>query len=639
MRNLKRNRAQLDPSRNLIQKVCSNKSNVGNQLSSLFSPSLVPFSCVNHSDSQMEKTKYSVYQVFTRLFGNTHTVHHPWGTIAQNGVGKFSDFTPRALNEIKKLGVSHIWYTGVPHHAVIHDYSEIGVTPDHPAVVKGRAGSPYAVKDYYSVNPDLADRPEQRLQEFEALIKRSHQAGLKVIIDIVPNHVARNYHGLNNPAGIDDFGTNDDTSVEYHKDNNFYYIPEQAFELPDFPEPFSPLGGEAHPMLAAPYLESPAKWTGNGAQRAKPHFDDWYETVKINYGVRPDGTKDFDVLPPDFAQESCEVHAQFWRKKSVPDSWQKFKEIALYWLDKGVDGFRYDMAEMVPVEFWSYLNSAIKQVNPDAFLLAEVYQPDRYREYLHLGKMDYLYDKVDLYDGLKAIIQGHAGTDIIAPIQQKVQDIEHHMLHFLDNHDEQRLAHHSFAGSGEKGKPAMLVSTLLSSSPTMIYFGQEVAEPGIENAGFGQPSRTSIFDYIAVPEHQKWFNHGQCDGGLLSDSQRKLRQFYQSLLNFSLSNSAVTGSYIDMYEPNKASLGKWCHAFARWDSKQQILAITNFHAAKPRTIRLIVEAARLGLKDGHYTLIDAISDSIYLPIEVINGIALVDITLAPLAAHALVVSN
>jgi glycosidase len=48
------------------------------------------------------------------------------------------------------------------------------------------------------------------------------------------------------------------------------------------------------------------------------------------------------------------------KDKTVPDSWAKFKDITLYWIDKGVDGFRFDMAEMVPVEFWSYLNSAIK---------------------------------------------------------------------------------------------------------------------------------------------------------------------------------------------------------------------------------------------------------------------------------------
>ncbi|HAH35976.1 MAG TPA: alpha-amylase, partial [Algoriphagus sp.] len=69
-------------------------------------------------------------------------------------------------------------------------------------------------------------------------------------------------------------------------------------------------------------------------------------------------------------------------------------------------GFRFDMAEMVPVEFWSYLNSHIKNTKPDAFLMAEVYQPALYRDYLFKGKMDYLYDKVELYDTLKNIMYG-----------------------------------------------------------------------------------------------------------------------------------------------------------------------------------------------------------------------------------------
>lgn len=437
----------------------------------------------------MYNQKYAIYQVFTRLFGNKNTQHVPWGTIEQNGVGKFNDFTDKALSEIRKLGITHIWYTGVPHHAVINDYKHIGISDNHPSVVKGRAGSPYAVKDYYSVNPDLAENPERRVEEFESLIKRSHNNGLKVILDIVPNHVARHYQGLNNPEGVSDFGAQDDTTLEYHRNNNFYYIPNSSFELPDIAPAFTPLGGEQHPNLRSPFIETPAKWTGNGSRLDKPNFDDWYETVKINYGVRPDGSKDFPELPSDYAQRNYMDHFRFWESVDVPSSWVKFRDIALFWLEKGVDGFRYDMAEMVPVEFWSYLNSSIKMENQDAFLMAEVYQPDLYRDYIHLGKMDYLYDKVDLYDGLKDIMQGKASTAIIPDIQHQMMDIEHHMLHFLDNHDEQRIASPEFVGNPHIAKPAMLVSALLSSSPTMIYFGQEVGEPGAEDAGFGQPSR------------------------------------------------------------------------------------------------------------------------------------------------------
>lgn len=581
----------------------------------------------------MYNQKYAIYQVFTRLFGNKDTQHVPWGTIEQNGVGKFSDFTDKALSEIRKLGMTHIWYTGVPHHALINDYKYIGISDDHPSVVKGRAGSPYAVKDYYSVNPDLADNHEQRLEEFEALIKRSHDHGLKVIIDIVPNHVARHYKGLNNPQGVSDFGAHDDTTLEYHRNNNFYYIPNTPFELPNIEPDFTPLGGEQHLALNSPFVEMPAKWTGNGSRLAKPNFDDWYETVKINYGVRPDGSKDFPELPSNYAQRDCREHFDFWKFIDVPNSWVKFRDIALFWLDKGVDGFRYDMAEMVPVEFWSYLNSSIKMQNPDAFLMAEVYQPDLYRDYIHLGKMDYLYDKVDLYDGLKSVMQGKASTAIIPEIQNQMMDIEHHMLHFLDNHDEQRIASPEFVGDPNIAKPAMLVSTLLSSSPTMIYFGQEVGEPGAEHAGFGQPSRTSIFDYVGVPQHQKWMNHGAFDGGLLNDNEKQLRHFYQKVMNFSLEHSSMTGHYRDLHQSN--NLSDSVYAFLRYDDQELTIVAANFsqHTTEcvclviPRDVIQVIKVA-----DGGYLLNEHIESIQPQELRVEEGVGCFNIELKPLAS-------
>ena len=583
----------------------------------------------------MYNQKYAIYQVFTRLFGNKNTQHVPWGTIEQNGVGKFSDFTDKALSEIRKLGMTHIWYTGVPHHALINDYKHIGISDDHPSVVKGRAGSPYAVKDYYSVNPDLADNPEQRLEEFEALIKRSHDHGLKVIIDIVPNHVARHYEGLNNPQGVSDFGAHDDTTLEYHRDNNFYYIPNSTFELPNIEPDFTPLGGEQHLALNSPFIEVPAKWTGNGSRLAKPNFDDWYETAKINYGVRPDGSKDFPELPSDYAQRDYRDHFDFWKSIDVPNSWVKFRNIALFWLDKGVDGFRYDMAEMVPVEFWSYLNSSIKMQKPDAFLMAEVYQPDLYRDYIHLGKVDYLYDKVDLYDGLKAVMQGKASTAIIPEIQHQMMDIEHHMLHFLDNHDEQRIASPEFLDNPNIAKPAMLVSTLLSSSPTMVYFGQEVGEPGAENAGFGQPSRTSIFDYIGVPQHQKWMNHGAFDGGLLDDSEKQLRYFYQKVMNFSLEHSSMTGHYRDLHQSN--NLSGSVYAFLRYDDQELTIVAANFSQHYTERVCLVIPRdiiQAIKIADGGYLLNEHIESIQQKELLVEEGIGCFNIELRPLASLA-----
>lgn len=546
------------------------------------------------SSESVRQGKPVVYQIFTRLYGNTNTTNKYWGTLEENGVGKFNDINETALKSIKELGVTHVWYTGVPHHAVIRDYTAYGITNDDPDVVKGRAGSPYAVKDYYNVNPDLAVDPAKRLEEFEALIARTHAQGMKVIIDIVPNHVARSYRSMSNPEGVKDFGTEDDASVEYARDNNFYYVVGESFKVPESQNNYQPLGGDVHSLSDGKFDENPAKWTGNGSRLAQPKFDDWYETVKINYGVRPDGKKDFPELPEGYAQQDVKTHAQFWQGKDVPDSWVKFRQIAEYWLAKGVDGFRYDMAEMVPVEFWSYLNSAIKQKNPHAFLLAEVYNPAEYRNYIHLGKMDYLYDKVEMYDGLKAVMQGRSGTEIIAQVQAGMGDIDEHMLHFLENHDEQRIASPEFAGSAEKAKPAMVVSTLISRSPTMVYFGQEVGEAGALDSGFGKPSRTTIFDYAGVPAHQRYMNAGKFDGGQSTEKEKQLREFYRELLNLSQYNAIAEGEYHELHSHNMVASQGYndkLFAFTRSTNTQKLIVVSSFSEEKIGPIKLSLPAA------------------------------------------------
>ncbi|MFH6963593.1 alpha-amylase family glycosyl hydrolase [Flavobacterium plurextorum] len=583
-------------------------------------------------EENSKEHKVVVYQVFTRLFGNKNKTNKPWGTIEENGVGKFNDFTDKALNEIKDLGVTYIWYTGVPHHALVGDYTVYGISNDDPEVVKGRAGSPYAVKDYYNVNPDLAVNPANRLQEFENLIARTHKAGLKLIIDIVPNHIARKYEGKNNPEGVKDFGADDDVNVEYKRDNNFYYIPKTHFEIPDGD---IPLNGEKNPMIDGFFDENPAKWTGNGSRKVKPDQNDWYETVKVNYGIRPDGSKDFPELPAGFDQKSYQEHFAFWQDKDVPDSWKKFKSIALYWTAKGVDGFRYDMAEMVPYEFWSYMNSAIKMKNPKAFLLAEVYNPNEYRNYIRLGKMDYLYDKVETYDKLKDIIRGKSTPDGLSDIQKGMSDIEHHMLHFLDNHDEQRLASPEFAGTPERGKPLMVVSTTLSTSPTMIYFGQEVGEAGNENAGFGTRSRTSIFDYIGVPNHQKWMNDGKFDGGQLSESEKNLRDFYKRLLNFSIKSPALMGSFKEIQSENRQNnvgYDELLYSYVRWSENQKLIIVANFSSEKTSEFELKIPAdviAKWNLKEGEYKLTDQLYQQNSVLLKVENGVGKAKIKILP----------
>ena len=574
-----------------------------------------------------------VYQVFTRLFGNKNTTNKPWGTIEENGVGKFNDFTDKALQEIKKLGVTYIWYTGVPHHDVIRDYTKYGISNDDPDVVKGRAGSPYAVKDYYNVNPDLAVNPAKRLQEFEALIARTHKNGLKVIIDIVPNHIARNYHSLSNPKGVRDFGADDNTSVEYDRNNNFYYIPGKAFEVPTS-DTYKPLNGEKNPLIDGKFNEFPAKWTGNGSRQAKPDINDWYETVKVNYGIKPDGSKDFPELPAGFENKDCKAHYEFWAAKDVPSSWKKFRDIALYWTAKGVDGFRYDMSEMVPYEFWSYMNSAIKMKNPKAFLLAEVYNPKEYRNYIKLGKMDYLYDKVETYDYLKAIIQGKKNPDGLSDIQNNMVDIEHHMAHFLDNHDEQRVASPEFAGTPEKGKPMMVVSATINSSATMLYFGQEVGEDGKENAGFGTHSRTSIFDYVGVPHHQRWMNGGKFDGGQLSKSEADLRDFYKRLLNFTIKSDALMGKFQEIQTINRNETKKYdagLYSYVRYTAKEKLIVVVNFSWVTTSNFELKIPAdviATWKLADGLYNIKDQLYGST-VQLKVTDGKGTIQLSVKP----------
>jgi glycosidase len=602
------------------------------------------FSCKNEPKQTIKteetksvmKKKEVVYQVFTRLFGNTNTNNKPWGTLEENGVGKFNDFTDKALAEIKDLGVTHIWYTGVPHHGVITDYSKYGISNDDPDVVKGRAGSPYAVKDYYNVNPDLAENVENRLQEFEALIERSHNAGLKVLIDIVPNHVARNYQSLTNPEGTTDFGAEDDKTVTYKVNNNFYYNPGESFKVPNWENGYQPLGGENHPKVDGKFEEIPAKWTGNGSRASQPNMNDWYETVKVNYGINPEGQKDFDELPEGFDNEDYKAHYNFWKDKTVPSSWIKFKDIALYWTAKGVDGFRFDMAEMVPVEFWSYMNSHIKMKNPNAFLLAEVYQPHLYRAYIKKGKMDYLYDKVQLYDTLKHVMQGHGSTYNIPPIQEDLKDIEHHMLHFLENHDEQRIASPDFAGSAEKGKPAMVVSATISTSPTMVYFGQEFGEKAEEDLGFGDPTRTSIFDYGSVPSVVRWVNNKQFDGGQSTEAEKNLRDFYKRLLNFTITSDALMGDYQDLQHYNQQNT-EWYNdkvlSFARWSDDEKLIIISNFNAENTYGFELQLPedlVSKLGLKDGEYQVEDQLYKTYTSTLKVENGKAQVRIDIKPL---------
>ena len=500
----------------------------------------------------MKKDKMIIYSVLPRLFGNRKFRRSPGGSKKINGCGKFNDFTTEVLEHYRDMGITHMWYIGVIEHATRTDYSNYGIRRDHPAVVKGEAGSPYAIKDYYDVDPDLAVDIDKRMEEFEQLIARTHEAGLKVIIDFVPNHLSREYHSDAAPEGIKDFGEDDNRHIAFSPDNNYYYIPgEELRGNFDF-----------HAGWDEPYMENPARATGNDKFDSRVSITDWYETVKLNYGVDYAGghVPHFDPLP---------------------DTWLKMRDILLYWAGKGVDGFRCDMAEMVPVEFWHWVIPQVKEVSPSIVFIAEIYNPGLYREYIYNGGFDYLYDKVGLYDTLRAVTCGTESASVITQRWQSLDGLQSRMLNFMENHDEQRLASDFFAGSGEKGKPAMIISATMNTNPAMIYFGQEIGERGMDVEGFsGKDGRTTIFDYWTIRSVKRYYNEGHIGQELLTDKERLLLNFYTRLLNICNEEKAISqGEFFDL---TYANLGGWAYnehrqyAYLRYYEGELILVAVNF---------------------------------------------------------------
>ena len=507
--------------------------------------------------------KIIIYQVFTRLFGHRGNTPVVNGTIEENGCGKLNDFTPSALKKIRELGVTHIWYTGVIRHATMTDYSRYGIPRQHPAVVKGRAGSPYAITDYYDIDPDLAVDVERRMEEFEQLVTRTHRAGLKMIIDFVPNHVARQYKSICKPAGVRDLGEDDNPNEGFNPArNNFYYCPGQAF-MPYF---------DLYHGEKEPYREMPARATGNDCFHNAPGMNDWYETVKLNYGVDyyAGGVGHFEP---------------------IPNTWQKMLDILLFWAGKGVDAFRCDMAEMVPADFWAWATTRVREQYPDIRFIGEVYNPNEYRHYIASG-FDYLYDKVGMYDAMRDVVCHRRDTDAITWAWQQTDDIRDHMLYFLENHDEQRVASDFFAGSGEKAVPALVVNALMQQNPFMLYFGQEWGERGMDAEGFsGRDGRTTIFDYWSL---QPRFN--------------ELTQIYNKVLNIARSEKAVSeGLMFDVMYANQQYRQQY--AFLRKAGKETLLVVANF-ADVPVTIDITIPSHAfdyLDLLEKAYKAVDLLS--------------------------------
>ena len=488
----------------------------------------------------MASNKIVIYQIFTRLYGNRNTTRQEGGTIQENGCGKMNDFTPTTLKNIRDMGVSHIWYTGIIRHATQTDYTAYGIPKNHPAIVKGQAGSPYAITDYYDIDPDLATDVNHRMQEFEQLIERTHKAGMKVIIDFVPNHVARQYHSICKPEGVKDLGEEDNPQFGFDPQNNFYYCPGQRFT------PYFDLyHGENEP-----YIEEPAKATGNDCFHNAPGSNDWYETVKLNYGL-------------DY------YAGRIGYFNPIPNTWSKMTDILLFWARKGVDGFRCDMAEMVPAAFWQWATDKVKFAYPQILFIGEVYNPAEYRNYLAAG-FDYLYDKVGMYDTLREVMRGNLSTSAITGAWQATDDIRSHMLYFLENHDEQRIASNFFAGDAQKGVPALVVSALLQQNPLMIYFGQEYGERGMDKEGFsGNDGRTTIFDYWSVDTIVRAAQRK------LTAQEKQLKALYDKVINIATTEkAAINGASFDLMYVN----GRYNHeyAFIRKAGAEVLLVVANF---------------------------------------------------------------
>lgn len=492
-----------------------------------------------------------IYQIFTRLYGNKKNANIPAGSIEENGCAKMNDITAKQLERIASMGFTHVWFTGLIEHATQTDYSANGIKADHPAVVKGRAGSPYAIKDYYDIDPDLAVNVKQRMKEFNALLKRTHQAGLKLVIDFVPNHVARQYNSDAHPKGVKDLGEDDDTTKAFDPNNNFYYLEGQTLHT----------NFDTERRAKQPYSEYPAKATGNDCFNAWPSRNDWYETVKLNYGI--------DIMngrQPHFSP--------------TPSTWLKMTDILLFWCKKGVDAFRCDMAEMVPAEFWEYAISKVRSKYPHVQFIAEVYNPNEYRHYIASG-FDYLYDKVGLYDTLRAIVTEGRSASCITGCWQAVDDIRQHMLNFLENHDEQRIASAYFAGDARKALPALAVSCLMGSNPFMVYAGQEIGEPGMDAEGFsGSDGRTTIFDYWNPQSLQK-LTADNIEAKLNAD-ETSLYNYYKKIISLARNQPALNdGVFYDLQYANYArDYGYDCdrqYAFIRKaENGQTLLICANF---------------------------------------------------------------
>jgi len=485
-------------------------------------------------------SKNLIYQMLPRLWGE----------------GKFSSVDSASLDYVKSLGFNYIWYTGIVRHA----------TSATEKVVKGEAGSPYAITDWYDVNPYMADDPSRRMEEFRDLVSRSHAAGLKVITDFIPNHVAREYHGAMTPEGERCLGEGDDTSVHWKASNDFYYYPGEALKLP----------------VSSDYVEFPARASGNSFTPA-PDMNDWYETVRLNY---------------------CPYYTE---------TWGKMLSVLRFWASMGVDGFRCDMVELVPPEFMKWVIAQVKKDFPSVIFVAEVYEKERYRQYVADVGFDLLYDKSGLYDTLRQVMAGESTARAISWNWQFLADLQPRMLNFLENHDEQRLASDFFAGSAQAGYAALAVSMLFGPESFMLYFGQEIGERGMDNEPFsGVNGRTSIFDWWKVASLQRLFKYVHNHKSGLQGPERVILKRYSEILSLACSSPFAHGVSYDLCYCQGDGFNPEKHfAFLQSSGSETVLVVANFGESAKISVRIPSEACEylgLSLQQTYYELSVPASD-------------------------------
>ena len=541
----------------------------------------------------------NIYQLFVRTFGNKNKDLVFDGDKSRNKCGTFADINDKALDALKTLGITHIWLTGVIRHSSMTAYPELGIKSTNPLITKGKAGSPYSIMDYYDIDPDLAVSPQNRMAEFEDVLQRIHDKGMKVIIDFIPNHLAREYKSLCKPMYVEDFGVNDNKNVVFAKDNNFYYCPDQQLVIPSQQPTVTELVEVPWLRQVQPpqFYEFPAKASGNDVFSPNPSVNDWYDAVKLNYGV-------------DY-QNNCRCF------EPIPNTWYKMLDIMIYWCEKGVDGFRVDMAEMVPVEFWRWSIDMLRE-NYEPVMIAEIYQPHLYKEYIYAG-FDYLYDKVGLYNTLENIYRYGQRADSITNVWNELQGLGDVMLRFMENHDEVRLASRHFVGDAFKAFPAVAMSALMNRGPFMIYNGQESGEDALGAPGFsGDDGRTSIFDYAVMPKHQNWMSGGRFDGSDFSDEQKRLFGFYKKLLNFRLNSDAINkGAFYDLMWVNPWYSNfdpQYVYAFLRYHEEERLLVVINFKLDESRCCKVKISDDAL-----EYMMMPTANGQMLTAVDVMTG--------------------